>query len=115
MSQRQASVVRRLVLILLLVFSAALPYMQLSSPAFAQANDTTVLYLSPATVSSTKPAPGFKPSFSLIVNINLSSTDTVAGYDIYLSYNNTVINVMVHHHGIIFTSTRIHYVTSCIT
>jgi len=114
MSQRQASVVRRLVLILLLVFSAALPYMQLSSPAFAQANDTTVLYLSPATVSSTKPAPGFTPSFSLNVNLNLSSTDTVAGYDIYMSYNNTVLNATGLHPGNLFPSDRIVNATYCV-
>src|SRR5436309_14739615 len=104
MSQRQASVVRRLVLILLLVFSAALPYMQLSSPAFAQTNDTTVLYLSPATVSSNKPYPGFTPSFSLNVNLNLSSTETDAVYDIYVSYSNTVLNATGLHPGNLFLS-----------
>ncbi len=111
---RGLGTVRRLLLIPLLLISVALFSAQISRPALAQAGDTSVLYVSPGSVSSAKPDGGSTPSFSVNVNLNLSSTDTVAGYDIYMSYNNTVLNATGLHAGNLFPPDQVLNSTYCV-
>ena len=74
----------RATFLVLLVF-AGLAQVFLAT-AKGQGTDTSVLYVSPTTSNSTQ-------SFTIYVDLNLSSSEQFNAYDIQLSYNQTVLQV----------------------
>ena len=107
--------VARLALILLLLVSVALFSTQLPRPARALTGDQSVLYVSPGSTSTAKPLGSSTPSFSVNVNLNLSSTDSVSGYDIYMSYNDSVLKATGLFAGDLFPPDRVINASYCIT
>ena len=106
--------VRRLALILLLLVSVALFSTQLPRPARALTGDQSVLYISPGSTSTAKPLGSSTPSFSVNVNLNLSSTDTIGAYDIYMSYNSSVLKATGLVPGNLFPPDRVFNVSYCV-
>jgi PKD repeat protein len=100
------SSLRRVLIILLLAF-ALLASTRISHPASAQTNDMTALYVSPIKTWS-------QPSVVVNVNINLSSADSVAGYEVYMSYNRDVLNASGVQWGNLFPSDRVFNASICI-
>jgi hypothetical protein len=105
--QRSVSALRRVLLILLLTVSTLLASIPVSHPVIAQNGNMSGLYVSPGKSSSPN-------SFTVNVNLTLSSSDTVSGYDIYMSYNSTLLNATGVTLGNLFPPSRVINVTECI-
>ena len=101
------SLLRRILLVLLLMISTLLVSIPVSHPAVSQSSNASALYVSPQKSSSLS-------SFSLNVNLNLSSADTVAGFDIYMSYDSTVLNATLVQWGNLFPPGRVINITECV-
>lgn len=94
-------------MIILLLATALLASARVFHPTSAQASDVSALYLSPVKTSS-------QPSFSVNVNLNLSSTDSVSGYEVYMSYNRAVLNATGLQWGNLFPRDRVFNASNCI-
>ena len=108
------STVLKTVLVVLLIISVYSTSVQFLPPALAQSGGTSVLYVSPISSSSAKPNSSFMPSLSLAVNLNLSSADSVSGYDIYMSYNSTVLDATGVQMGDLFPTGTTVNATYCV-
>jgi hypothetical protein len=110
-SEPRLITLRRLVLILLPLLLVALSSTQFFHTALAQTSGQTVLYVSPASssVNFTR-----TQSVSVNVDLNLSRTDSIAGYDIYMSYNDTLLNATSITPGNLFPPSERDNATYCI-
>jgi hypothetical protein len=94
-------------MIILLLATALLTSTRVSHPASAQASDVSALYLSPVKTWS-------QSSFWVNVNLNLSSTDSVSGYEVYMSYNPDVLNAAGLQWGNLFPRDRVFNASICV-
>src|SRR2546426_264551 len=87
----ESALLRGVILLLLAVaLLAFVPGSPLVPPVSGDV--ASALYLSPVKSSTAPPGGGTKPTFSVNVNLNLSSTDTIACFEVYMRYNQNVLN-----------------------